>query len=317
VNERKKVVLVTGANGFVGHRVVDRLSELNTYDVHALDRHITKTFPPQVKLFPNCDITKGVWNGAFENAEFVIHCAARVHIMKESFSDSLAEFRRLNVDGTMRLARKASKNGVKRLIFISSIGVNGAQTLEKPFTVDDEPAPHSPYAQSKYEAEVALRKLSKDTGMGGVVLRPPLVYGPEAPGNFRTLLKILKLRLPLPLGSVHNKRSFIALDNLVDLIVQCIAHPAAANRIFLVSDDEDLSTTDLLRRMSIIMGINAILIPVPTSILNAVACLMGKASTAQQLLGSLQIDIKKTKRILNWKPPINVNEALKRTVNCK
>jgi nucleoside-diphosphate-sugar epimerase len=245
----------------------------------------------------------------------IVHCAARVHVMKNvDLADPLTEFRKVNVDGTLRLARQAAKTGVRRFILVSSIGVNGGETFGRPYAAADEVAPHTPYAVSKYEAEVQLRSLADETGMEVVIIRPPLVYGPNAPGNFASLMKYLVSGLPLPLGSVtHNRRSLVFLDNLVDLIVTCVDHPAAANQTFLVSDDEDLSTVALLQRMAAALGTPARLIPVPLAALKLGARIVGRPELAQRLLGSLELDISKTKSMLGWSPPVKVDEALRIT----
>ena len=246
--------------------------------------------------------------------QIVIHAAARVHVMSESSADPLAEFRKVNVDGTLNLARQAVAAGVRRFIFVSSIKVNGEGTEPgKPYKADDAPAPVDPYGISKLEAEHGLLALAAETGMEVVIIRPVLVYGPGVKANFRSMMNWLNKGIPLPLGSIRNKRSLVALDNLVDLIVTCIEHPAAANQVFLVSDGEDLSTTELLRRMGAALGKPARLLPLPGAWLNGAACLLGKGAIAQRLCGSLQVDIEKTRRLLGWTPPVTVDEALRKT----
>jgi nucleoside-diphosphate-sugar epimerase len=237
-------------------------------------------------------------------------------VLNENAADPLAEFRHDNVAGTLALANQSVEMGVKRFIFISSIGVNGNETLTKSFTADDQPAPHSPYAISKHEAELGLRALSAETGMEVVIVRPPLVYGPNAPGNFGSLIRWLDRGVPLPLGAItQNRRSLIALDNLVDLLVKCIDHPAAANQTFLVSDGEDVSTRDLLCRMACALGKPARLISVSPSLLRRGASLVGKSEAVQSLCGSLQVDISKTRELLGWTPLISVDEGLRRAAN--
>ncbi len=315
IDDQKKLVLITGANGFIGNSVVSYLANSPKYEVRVSVRKSTKIFSPLTKVFPNCDISTNTdWKIALEKVDCVIHCAARVHVLNETSTDPLTEFRRINVDGTLNLARQAGNAGVKRFIFISSLKVNGEFTeLGKPFFADDIPKPMDPYGISKMEAEQGLRILAAQTGMEVVIIRPPLVYGPGVKANFLSLMRWLDRGLPLPLGSVHNKRSFTALENLVDLIVRCVAHPAAANQVFLVSDDEDLSTTDLLRRMGKAMGKAPLLFPFPVFFLNTAAKMIRKPGIAQRLLGSLQVSISKTKELINWRPPISVDEALKRT----
>jgi UDP-glucose 4-epimerase len=257
--------------------------------------------------------TEGDWRAALDGVDAVVNCAARVHVVRDTSADPLAEFRRVNVAGTLNLARQAADAGVRRFIYISSIGVNGAETFDMPFTSEDKAAPHSPYAVSKLEAELGLRQLTHETGLEVVIIRPPLVFGPGAPGNFNKLLLIVHRGIPLPLGAIHNKRSLVALDNLVDLILICLHHRAAANQTFLVSDGEDLSTTALLRRTGAALGRPARLIPVSALVLRTAARLLGKASFAQQLCGSLQVDISKTRDLLDWTPPVSVDHALMQT----
>jgi len=241
----------------------------------------------------------------------VIHAAARAHIMKEDLADPVVEYRQVNVDGTVNLARQAAEAGVRRFIFISSIGVNGNINI-KPFTEDDTPKPADPYAQSKLEAEQGLWEIQHETGMELVVIRPPLVYGPNAPGNFGSLTRWIDKGVPLPLGAIQNQRSLVALDNLVDLITTCIDHPAAANQVFLAGDGQDLSTTELLRSVARAAGKPSRLIPIPSSLLMLAATLLGKKAVAQRLLGSLQVDISKARDLLEWEPPISVEEGLRR-----
>jgi len=251
-----------------------------------------------------------------KNQDVVVHCAARVHVMNETAADPLVEFRKVNVMGTLNLAIAAAKNGVKRFIFISSIKVNGESTLPgHPFTADDVPAPCDPYGISKMEAEQGLRRLSEETGMEVVIIRPVLIYGPGVKSNFRSMMAWLVRGVPLPLGSIRNKRSLVSLENLVDLIATCINHPHAANQTFLVSDGEDVSTPELLTRMAQALDKSARLIPVPSSVLFYGAALVGRSAVAHRLCGSLQVDIGKTCSLLQWKPPYGVDEALAKTAN--
>ena len=232
--------------------------------------------------------------------------------MQEVSTDPLTEFRRVNVQGTRHLAQQAAAAGVRRFVFISSIKVNGEATLPgKAFLADDVPAPLDPYGVSKMEAEQGLRDIAAQTGMEVVIVRPPLVYGPGVKANFQAMMRWLTRGVPLPLGAIDNRRSLVALGNLVDLIVTCIHHPAAANQTFLVSDGEDLSTTQLLRRMGQALGMPARLMPVPTSLLKLGASLVGRPAVAQRLCGSLQVDISKTRQLLGWTPPLSVDEGLK------
>lgn len=251
------------------------------------------------------------WQKALDGIGAVIHAAARSHIIQDKAPNPLAEYRKVNVEGTLNLARQAAAAGVKRFIFISSIGVNG-NANNQPFSADDVPAPAELYAQSKWEAEKGLWDITNNSGMELVIVRPPLVYGPDAPGNFGNLVRWVEKDIPLPLGAIHNKRSLVGLDNLVDLIITCIDHPAAANQVFLAGDGEDLSTSDLLRRVAKAMGKPSRLIPVPAGLLQLGATLLGKKAMAQRLLGSLQVDISKTRDLLGWTPPVSVDEGLRR-----
>jgi nucleoside-diphosphate-sugar epimerase len=241
--------------------------------------------------------------------DIVVHLAARVHVMRDSATDPLAEFRRVNVAGTERLALAAATAGVRRFVFLSSVKVNGEKGG---YNESDPPAPQDAYGISKHEAELGLRVIAAETGMEVVIIRPPLVYGPGVKANFHVLLWAVARGVPLPLGAIHNRRSLVALDNLVDIIVTCIDHPAAANQTFLVSDGEDLSTTELIRHLARAMGRPARLIPVPASVLMAGATLLGKREVAARLCGSLQVDITKARELLGWLPPITMDEGLRR-----
>jgi len=233
--------------------------------------------------------------------------------MRDEVADPLAEYRRVNVEGTLNIARQAIAAGVARFIFVSSIKVNGEGTLlRSPYRPDEQPCPEDAYGRSKLEAEVALKKLADGTAMEIVIVRPPLIYGPGVKGNFASMINLLRRGYPLPLGAIYNKRSLVGIDNLVDLIIRCIDHPAAANQVFLAGDGEDLSTTELLRSVGDAMGKPARLIPVPAGMLQLGATLLGKKAMAQRLLGSLQVDISKTCEMLDWKPPYTVQEGLKR-----
>jgi nucleoside-diphosphate-sugar epimerase len=307
-------ILVTGATGFVGKAVVQRLlNDDESWRVAVALRKDGQQWPARILPRVTGDLEPSTdWSLALDGVSLLVHCAARVHVMAETAANPLDEFRRVNVLGTLNLAQQAAKSGVRRFVFVSSIGVIGAATAYKPFTSEDPVQPHSPYAQSKYEAELGLQDLAAETGMEVVIIRPPLVYGPGAPGNFGSLMRWLRRGIPLPLGAIHNQRSLVALDNLVDLIVTCLTHPAAANQTFLVSDGEDVSTTELLRRMGQALGCPTRLIPVPASWLKLAAELVGKQDVAQRLCGSLQVDIEKTRRLLGWTPPLSLDEGLRR-----
>ena len=255
------------------------------------------------------------WAPALNGVDRVVHLAARVHVMQDSASDPLAEFRRANVAGTLALARAAADAGVRRLVFVSSIKVNGEGTREGvPFTADDPPAPVDPYGVSKREAEHGLFEIGRDTGMEVVVVRPPLVYGPGVGANFLRLLRWVERGVPLPLASVQNRRSLVYVGNLADLIVRCVDRPAAAGRTFVASDGEDLSTADLLVRLGQALRRPARLLPVPVSWLQIGARLVGRPEVAQRLVDNLQVDIGKTRELLDWSPRVSVDEGLHRTL---
>ncbi|MDA9550103.1 SDR family oxidoreductase [bacterium] len=310
-------ILVTGANGFVGSKLCQVLID-NSDTVHAITR--CRDFPLEttaLKHFSVINIGSDTqWESALDKVDCVIHLAARVHVMSDSSSNPLAIYREVNTAGTMNLARQALKAGVKRFIYISSIKVNGESTSKNTsFKASDEPFPTDPYAISKYEAEQQLFELTKGTDMGIVVIRPPLVYGPGVKANFLTMMRWVNKEIPLPLGFIQNKRSLVALDNLVDLIVVCSMHKAAVNEVFLVSDGNDLSVTQLLHTMAKALDKSSRLIPVPVWLIRLGATILRQNNTSKRLLGSLQVDIRKTQELLNWEPSITAEEALKETAN--
>lgn len=311
----QQTILLTGATGFVGGAILKRLHAENKYSVMVAVREGARDTiknVPQIRIESFDGDTK--WEGHFANVDVIIHSAARVHVMNDVETDPLAAFRKVNVEGTMNLARQAANAGIRRFIFISSIKVNGEGTEHGvAYTADDIPAPRDPYGISKMEAEQGLRKLAADTAMEVVIIRPVLVYGPGVKANFLNMMRWLDKGIPLPFGAIHNSRSLVAIDNLVDLIVTCIDHPAAANQTFLVSDGEDLSTTVLLSKMAKALNKPARLIPIPSWMLQGVAALVGKKGLSQRLCGSLRVDISKTRSLLGWTPPRSVDEALANT----
>ncbi len=306
-------VLVTGGNGFLGSEVLCQLKEQTSYVARSIvrERHFADE---NVVSVGNIDAYT-IWGRALEQISTVIHCAARVHIMNGAVSDSLAEFRRVNVDGTMNLARQAAASGVKRFIFLSSIKVNGESTTRsKPFTEQDVLAPQDFYGLSKLEAEDGLRLVSTETGMEVVIIRPPLVYGPGVKANFRSLLKLASTGFPLPFGAIHNRRSMVYVENIADFIIKCIDHPAAANQTFLVSDGEDLSLASVLRQMRMAFGRSPRLFPVPVSLFRLAGSVTGKRAVVDRLVGDLQIDSSKARSLLDWQPPFTVEEGIHKTV---
>lgn len=305
-------VLVTGASGFVGEALVFRLLVDKQFCPIAAARGATRLHG-LCSVVP-FDLAHAKTQPVLDDVQVVVHAAARVHVMNETAADALSEYRKVNVEGTLKLAQCAAASGVKRFIFVSSIKVNGESTLPgKPFKADDHPNPLDPYGVSKYEAEEALKRLSHDTGMEVVIIRPPLIYGPGVKANFLSMLNWLNKGVPLPLGAIRNQRSLVAIANLVSLIVTCIDHPAAANQTFLVSDGEDVSTTQLLRRLSMALDKPARLLPVPESLLKLAASLLGKHAVAQRICGSLQVDISKNRELLEWTPPTNMDKAMRQT----
>lgn len=309
-------VLVTGGSGFVGSALIHRLAGQGV-EVTAPVRRVCPGLPDSVQQ----PVINGIdpdtnWSAALTGIDCVVHAAARVHVMSETAADPLAEFRAVNVAGTLNLARQAAAAGVRRFVFISSIKVNGEQTDDRPpFAPGDTPAPEDPYGMSKHEAEAGLRELAAETGMELVIIRPPLVYGPGVKGNFRSLLKLAGLPVPLPLGGIRNRRSLVFLGNLVDFIVHAAQHPAAANQTFLVSDGHDLSTTELLSRMRKALGRPGWLLPIPGQWLWGAARVAGKGGIGQRLCGSLGLDTSLNESLLGWNPPYTVEQGLAETVS--
>lgn len=311
-----KTVLVSGANGFVGRPLCAELFRQGQTVRAAVRLARADNLPIENAETVSIGEINGEtdWTDALLDIKVVVHLAARVHVMKDNAADPLDELRKVNVEGAWNLARQACDAGVQRFIFISSIKVNGESTqLGRPYTLEDQPEPTDAYGISKREAEDALRQLADETDMEVVIIRPPLVYGPGVKANFHNMMHWLNKRVPLPLGAIHNKRSFVALDNLIDLIVTCIDHPAAANQTFLAGDGEDLSTTELLQRLGHALGKPAKLFSVPIWMLKTGAILLGKHDMAQRLCNSLQVDISKTCDLLGWHPPVSVDDALKKT----
>ncbi|WPL16904.1 Cholesterol dehydrogenase [Thiorhodovibrio winogradskyi] len=313
-------VLVTGASGFVGAALVRSLLEDGRHLVRAVYRYERPPMWESVDWVRVAGLTADAdWEAGVLDIDLVIHAAARVHMMPDTAADPVAEFRRVNVAGTLALAEQAAAAGVRRFVFVSSIKVNGEETAPgRAFHAAQQPKPVDPYGISKFEAERGLRALAERTGMELVIIRPPMVHGPGVKGNFAAMMDWLRRGVPLPLGAVTcNRRSLVGLDNLVDFILTCVEHPAAANETFLVSDGEDLSLADLLRRLGRAMGHPARLIPVPPSLLMAAARWLGKDDVARRLFGSLQVDLSHTSKTLGWTPPFDLDEGLRRTARGK
>ncbi|MEI5639550.1 MULTISPECIES: UDP-glucose 4-epimerase family protein [unclassified Pseudoalteromonas] len=297
-------ILITGATGFVGSQLEKALD--SNYKLKLLSRSGKNHF--------NYDISKEIdYLGLLDNIDIVVHCAARVHVMDDVASDPLREFRAVNVEGTINLAKQSAMAGVKRFIFVSSIKVNGESTTNKAsFTADDVPAPEDFYGISKAEAEQQLLELGKQTGMQIVIIRPPLVYGEGVKANFASLMRLVSKGLPLPFRLINkNKRSLVSVYNLVDLIKVCLEHPKAANQVFLASDDHDLSTAEMVSLMAKVQGKPNLAIPVPLWCFKFAGKLLGKQAVIDRLTGSLQLDIAHTKSTLNWTPPYTVEHGFK------
>ncbi|QHG63856.1 UDP-glucose 4-epimerase family protein [Pseudomonas putida] len=297
-----RTILVTGASGFVGSALCRQLNTLGVFNVRAPSRR-------DAELAAGTD-----WVSALAGVDAVVHAAARVHVMQENANESQAEFRRVNVDGTLNFARQAAAAGVRRFIFISSIKVNGELSQPgQPLRADDTPAPQDAYGVSKHEAELGLQQLAAATGMEVVVIRPVLVYGPGVKANFLSMLRWVQRGVPLPLGALPNRRSLVFVDNLVDLVMTCLDHPQAANQVFLASDGQDVTLSQLLRAIGQALGRPARLLPVPPSLLHAAARVLGRGDLAQRLLGSLQVDIAKNHQLLGWTPPFTLEQGLNLT----
>jgi nucleoside-diphosphate-sugar epimerase len=302
--------LVTGANGFIGAALCRHLVS-GSFSVHGLVRAEVPAAAGVVYHVGSLE------DGAFlrnslAGVDCVIHLAGRAHVMREEGADPLAAFRAVNRDGTLHLARIAQEIGVKRFVFISSIGVNGGETAGSAFTEDSQPAPHADYAVSKLEAEEGLRALLAESSMELVIIRPPLVYGIGAPGNFARLIKLISLGLPLPFGMVDNRRSLISLDNLVDFITFSALHPRAAGQLFLVSDGNDVSTPQMVRALARGMGRKPLFLQVPEWCLKYGAKLIGKETLYKQLCGSLRIDSAKARDLLGWSPKFDTQYELEK-----
>jgi nucleoside-diphosphate-sugar epimerase len=309
-------ILITGGNGFIGSGLINALASNSDFSIKGSVRSNGGAhFPASVQTLQNLNVDSDAgWLEAFLGVDCIIHCAARYHIKNESSGDLLAICRKVNVDGTMRLARLAAQAGVKRFIFMSSLKVNGEfSNPGRPFLETDTPTPFYPYGISKLEAENALLQFSASSKMDVVIIRPPPVYGPGVKANFLAMMRFLDYCLPLPLGGIKNLRSYIGLANLVSFIELCIKHPGASNQIFFVSDDDDLSTSRLLKMMSAALGRLSLLVPAPKKFLTFFANIVGRQYIPELLFGNFQADISKAKQLLGWKPPKSVQAGMKKT----
>lgn len=308
-------VLVTGATGFIGTALCRRL-EQEGFSVRRSVRDILPggagSVTSDAVLLHDASSSDAI-NAAMQGVDAVVHLAARVHVMRDTAADPLQEFRRVNCLWTERLVESAAAEGVRRFVYMSSVKVNGERTTV-PFTEADAPHPEDPYGVSKWEAEQIVARGSAQSGIEAVIVRSPLVYGPGVGGNFLSLLKIIRRGIPLPLGTVRNKRSLVYRDNLVDALVTCVRDPRASGQTYLVSDGEDVSTPDLIRRIGRAMGVSVWLWPVPVSLLRFLGYLVGRQGTVERLTDSLQVDASKLRRELGWSPPRSVDRGLEETV---
>lgn len=310
-------VLITGASGFIGQALCKGMASKG-WQVRGTVRSIEQaaSLPAGVEVVqiesigPDTD-----WSDdALAGVDTVVHLAARVHVMREASGDSLTEYRKVNTEGTARLARMAADAGVKRFVFLSTVKVNGEMTGDVPFSESDIPKPEGYYAISKWEAELILHRIVQETRLEVVILRLPLVYGPGVKANFLRLMNLVARRIPLPLAHVNNRRSLIYLGNLADAIVTCIIHPKAAGQTYMMSDGQDISTPDLIRMIAGSMGKKAKLFPCPLSLLKMIGKITGKSSEVERLIGSLRIDSAKIRRELSWTPPYTIEEGITKTV---
>ncbi len=305
--------MISGAGGFVGKTLCAELLRRGQ-SVSAAVRSGNSLIENTEVIIVGAIDSETNWADALRDVDVVIHLAARVHVMRENATDPLAEFLQVNLHGTSNLARQAASSGVKRLVYVSSIKVNGEQTnTTQPFTELDEPSPQDFYSISKWQAEQALWRIAQETGLEIVVVRPPLVYGPGVKGNFAQMLAVIAKRFPLPLASIYNRRSLIYVENLADALIACATHPVAAGQTYLVCDGEDISTPDLLRQLGDAMGCPARILPFPPSWLRILGKLSGKSDQVERLLGSLRVDSGKIRRDLNWVPPYTLQQGLQAT----
>lgn len=306
-------ILVTGATGFIGNKLCQALSKRGE-TVVAVARN-------PVKVAKTITIIKKVlsketdWQNCLNDIDVVIHLAGRAHVMKDTVDNPYQAYADINIHATRHLAEQAVLSGVKRMIYLSSVKVNGECSNATAYNETDNPQPEDDYGKTKYEAEIALNNIAINTGMEVVIIRPPLVYGEGVKANFKRLIKLAQRNIPLPFGGINNKRSLVFIDNLIDFIMLCAFHPSAANQTFLISDDEDVSTTQLIKYIKLASGGKNLLLSVPQSWLILLFRLTGKSSLSDKLFANLQVNITKAKTLLNWKPPYSVKEGIEKTVS--
>jgi len=306
-------LLITGANGFIG-RALGQNAVKRGFSVRCATRSDCQLIHEVEHVVVEAIDAKTAWSDALKGVDVVIHLAARVHVMNDKAADPLDEFRKVNVPGILQLARSAAAAGVKRFVYVCSIKVNGEETASREvYREADIPSPQDPYGVSKWEAEQALKQLAIETGLEVVIVRPPLVYGSGVKGNFVQMLSVLSKGIPLPLASVANQRDLIYVGNLVDALITCAIHPAAAGQTYLVSDGQDISTADLLSQLAVAMGKPARLFPFPPFLIKLAGRLVGKSDQVDRLLGSLRVNSSKIRRELNWTPPYTLQQGLQAT----
>jgi UDP-4-keto-D-QuiNAc 4-reductase len=307
-------ILVTGANGFVGRQLCRSLSQKG-FLVTAAVRQTAIAPAEEVRYISMGDIGPNTdWTEALRGVHLVVHLAGRAHIRRDSSANPMAEYERVNTSGTIRLAQMAGAANVRRFLFLSSVKVNGEETHDQPFAETDRPAPLDFYAVSKWQAEEGLLRLHRQGELSVVIIRPPLVYGPGVKANFLQLIRLVDCGFPLPLGKIQNKRSLVGLRNLAEFILVCLQNPSAAGEIFLVSDQEDLSTADLVQRIGGFLGRTTYLLPIPYQFLSIIARITGKEDALKKLCHSLQVNVEKSHKVLHWRPPFSVNEELEQTI---
>ena len=315
-------ILITGSSGFIGQYLTSSIQKnschgnANDYDIISTYRHLPEGLNSNNSSHfsvGNID-SKTQWQSALADVDVVVHLAARVHVMQETHADPLEAFRAVNTQGALNLARQAVAAGVKRFVYLSSIKVNGEQTLDKPFFADDKPAPQDPYGVSKFEAEQQLLAFGKETGLEVVIIRPPLVYGPGVKGNFSRLIKLVNKSIPLPFSGINNARSLVNIQNLCSLIETCLVHSKAAGQVFLVSDGQDLSTSELLAQIAQALGKKSQLFYLPGALLKFLTYSIGRRAEYERLFGSLQVDISKNEQLLGWKPNVSVETGINKAV---
>ena len=306
-------ILITGSNGFLGQYLAQFLAEKNYLVLAQTRKAQTFAYPNIVNI--NFDLNDNLANIDLRQVDVIVHCAGRAHVMHETAASPLEEYRQTNVQGTLNLAQKAVQSGVKRFIYLSSIKVNGEQTTTQPFKPNDKVNTDDAYGLSKYEAEQALLKLSQETGLEVVIIRPVLIYGPKVKANFKSMMALARKKFPLPIGCLDNKRSMVSVYNLADLIEVCLTHPNAKNEIFLVSDQDDISVKQLFEKLAYYQNNKLMILPIPKKLISLLATLVGKGAMASRLCSELVVDTSKNTALLDWRAPYSVDDSLAKIFN--